>query len=75
MTHVTLSFCWKGGCRHHLENVHVGLGKAQLCWRHRRQTSSGTAKIDAGWVKEIPIPTVLLHWKAELWGARGVSPT
>lgn len=59
----------------HLENVHVGLGKAQLCWHHRRQTSSGTAKIDVGCVKEIPIPTVLLHWKAELWGARGVSPT
>lgn len=57
----------------HLEKVHAGLGKAQLCWGHWRQTSSGTAKIVVGWVKEIP--AVLLHWKIELWGAQGVLPT
>lgn len=57
----------------HSEKICVGFGKAQLFWGHWRQTSSGTAKIDVGWVNGIP--TVLLHWKTELWGAWGVLPT
>lgn len=57
----------------HSEKICVGFGKAQLFWGHWRQTSSGTAKIDVGWLNEIP--TVLLHWKTQLWGAWGVLPT
>lgn len=52
-----------------------GLVKHSCAGGHWRQNSSGIAKIDVGWVKEIPTPTVLLHWKTELWGTWGILPT